>query len=150
VDGAKVNTSPQLQEIIARHKPGDRVTLKIRRHGADKMIPIELKNREGKTDMHVRERNEVFNTLGAEFEVIDPKTADKLDIDGGVKVSKLYPGKLRQQTDMRPGFIITAIDGKPVKKVEDVENALAKKEGGVLIEGVYEDTPGKMYYGFGM
>jgi len=42
------------------------------------------------------------------------------------------------------------VDGQKVKSVDELVNALENKEGGVLLEGVYEDIPGEYYYAFGM
>lgn len=44
---------------------------------------------------------------------------------------------------------LTSIDKKPVKSTEDITNALKKKSGGILIEGIYPNGL-KAYYGFGM
>lgn len=71
-------------------------------------------------------------------------------MDGGVRVVNLYPGLLRQSTQMRPGYIITHIDGKKVTDIKDLVAALESKKGGVMLEGIYEDMPGKQYYAFGL
>ena len=97
-----------------------------------------------------KEHKETLSILGAEFETLDKKVARKLDIAGGVKVEKLYAGKLRKYTDMREGFIITKVDGQKIKDLDDLADVLKKKKGGVMLEGVYEDIPGEYYYAFGM
>lgn len=150
IDGNEVNTAPELQEMIARHRPGDEVRLKIDRGGKMMEVKAELKNREGDTKFLAKNRKEIFNVLGAEFEDINKSLARKLDIAGGVKVTKLYPGKFMKHTEMREGFIITKVDGKVVKSAEELAKALENKKGGVLIEGVYEDIPGTYYYAFGL
>jgi hypothetical protein len=45
--------------------------------------------------------------------------------------------------------VITQIDKKPITSVKDIENALSRKKGGVLIEGVYPNR-NRAYYGFGL
>ncbi len=150
VDGKEITSSPELQEIIARHRPGDKVTVKVNRKGEIKTFEVVLNNRQGKVALVKKEKSEVLSVLGAEFETLDSKTAKKLDIEGGVRVKKLFPGKLRKHTDMREGFIITHVDKQPVKSVEELVKALENKKGGVLLEGVYEDLPGTFYYAFGM
>jgi serine protease Do len=150
INGNEVNTAPELQEMIARHRPGDAVRLKIDRGGKIMDVKAELKNREGETKFLAKNRKEIFNVLGAEFEDIDKSLARKLDIDGGVKVKILYAGKFMKHTEMREGFIITKVDGKAVKNTEELAKALENKKGGVLIEGVYEDIPGTYYYAFGL
>lgn len=150
VDGVAVSTSPELQGVIARHRPGEEVTLKIDRNGKETEIKVTLNNREGNTALASKDTREILKVLGAEFEDVDKDLAKKLDINGGVKVKKLYAGKLRKYTQMREGFIITAIDGKTVKSVDDLVDTLGKKKGGVMLEGVYEDIPGEYYYAFGL
>ncbi|OEJ98572.1 serine protease [Flavivirga aquatica] len=150
IDDKKVLTSPMLQGIIAEKRPGDKVTVTVIRDGKQKEINVVLENKKGSTKLKKKEHNEVLNMLGAELENLDKDVAKKLNIDGGVKVTELYAGKLRRQTQMRDGFIITHIDGRKVKDIEDVMKAIEDKEGGVMLEGVYEDMPGKYYYAFGL
>lgn len=150
IDGNDVRNSAELIGIVGRHRPGDKVTLKINRKGNVKEIPVTLKSLQGSSKLVAKETSGSLGMLGADFETVSRETADKLDIEGGVQVKKLFPGKLRQSTDMREGFIITKVDGKPVKSVEDLNKALEGKEGGVMVEGVYPDYPGVYYYAFGM
>lgn len=150
VDGNNVRNTAELIGIIGRHRPGDKVTLKINRKGSIKDVDVTLKNLQGDSQLAVKETTGALGMLGADFETIDKDLARKLDIDGGVQVKKLYPGKLRQSTDMREGFIVTKADGKAVKSVDDLNKALEGKKGGVMIEGVYPDYPGVYYYAFGL
>jgi serine protease Do len=150
IDGNEINTAPELVEIIARHRPGDEINLKISRDTKEINLKVELKNREGEAKFLAKNREEIFNVLGAEFEDIDNDVAKKLGIEGGVKVKSLYAGKLNKHTEMREGFIITKVDGQVIKNTEALAKALENKKGGVLIEGVYEDLPGTYYYAFGL
>lgn len=149
VNGKEIASAPELQELIARQRPGDNVKLKVARGSKELEVKAQLKNRDGETRYLANNRSEVFNVLGAEFESIDKKTADALQIDGGVRVKKLYPGKLSKHTEIREGFIITKVDKKEVRTEEDLARALRGKKGGVLLEGLYEDLPGTQYYAFG-
>lgn len=150
IDDIEVKTAPELQEIIARHRPGDKVNLKIAR--GDKMLDlkVELRNREGEAKFLAKNREEIFNVLGAEFEDVEKDVARKLDIEGGVRVKNLFAGKLTKHTEIREGFIITKVDGQLIKNTEELAKALENKKGGVLIEGVYEDLPGTYFYAFGL
>lgn len=150
VEDVRVTTSPRLQEIIAQHRPGDKLAIVVNRDGKEIDLKVVLENANGTTDITKKEHKEVLNFLGADFETLDKNEAKKLDIDGGVKVVNLYAGKLKQQTQMRTGFIITHIDGKKVTEVKDLVSTLQNKEGGVMLEGIYEGMPGKKYYAFGL
>lgn len=150
VDGAKIKSVPKLQELIGRHRPGDKVQLEINREGKEKEITIVLRNKDGQSELVAKEHKELLTILGADLEEINKKTAKRLDIKGGVKVKKLFAGKLKRYTDIREGFIITKISGKEVSSVDDLVAALTDKKGGIMVEGVYEDYPGDFFYAFGL
>jgi len=150
IDGNKVETSPELQQIVALHKPGDKVIISVDRNSKRKDIEVTLKNKEGNTEIVRKDKVDMLSTLGVELKAISSKEAKKLDIDGGVKVTRLYAGKLRKQTNMQEGFVITTVDGHAVKSVEDIVGLLKDKKGGVLLEGRYPNYPGEFYFAFGM
>ncbi len=150
VDNIEINSSPELQGVIARYRPGEKVKIKIYRNGREKEIIVTLNNREGNTSMLDKDTRAIIKVLGVELEKVDSKVAAKLEIDGGVKVKKLYSGKIRKYTQMRDGFIITKVNGKKVKSKDQLIDILENKEGGVMLEGIYEEIPGEYFYAFGM
>ena len=150
VNGLEVNNSSRLQELIAGFRPGDEVSITVNRNGQEKVFPVVLNNRAGNKELAINENQDVFRSLGAELVDVSDELADKLDINGGVQVRKLYPGILRQNTQIRPGFIITKVDGTKVNNLSDFTRIIEQKIGGVMLEGVYEDEPGTKYYAFGM
>jgi len=160
IDDREVGSVPELQETIGRHRPGDVVKVVVVRDGAEKAIEVTLKTLTGSTAVIPADENTSgsadasrdpldLKSLGADFEDISHQLAKKLDIDGGVRVKKLYVGKLQSQTDLREGFIITRANRKPIKNMQDLRNALVEGDG-ALIEGVYEDEKGRFFYGFGL
>lgn len=150
VNDAIIDSSPDLQAAIATYRPGDEITLTINRNNKPIDIKVTLINSEGNKSLIEKEYKEILTIIGADLKDIDKSTAQKLDIDHGVKVEKLYAGKLRKHTQMKEGFIITDIDGISVKSKDDLIQKLESKKGGVMLEGVYEDIPGKYYYAFGL
>lgn len=150
IEGKDINTSPQLQEQIARRRPGDKVQMTVNRDGKERTFDVTLKSRSGSTDIVAKETIDVFRDLGADFETLSKDKAKQLGIDGGVKVKKLYPGKIRKTTQMREGFIITKVDGQKITSVEKLADALQNKQGGVMLEGMYENDTSPHYYAFGM
>lgn len=146
----EVKTSPELQELIALKRPGDEVTLTINRDGIEKEFKVTLQNRIGSTKIKKKEHTKILNLLGAELEALEKEEVKKLGIENGVKITSLYAGKLRKFTQIREGFIITHIDGQRIESVDDVMNALEGKKGGIMLEGFYEDMPGKYYYAIGL
>lgn len=150
IDETPVKTSAELLEIIGRHHPGDKVALKVDRKGKEMDFLVTLRNQEGKEKIYERGTKEVLDILGVELEELDKETAKKLDIAGGLRITKLFSGKLKRHTNVKVGFIITKVDGKVFKTVDEFVKYLENKKGGVMVEGVYEDYPGTYYYAFGL
>lgn len=150
IDGNTIQSSPNLQEVIARHRPGDAVEVTVNRFGKEQTFKVVLNNRQGGQELVAKEKEEILTVLGADFETLDKETAKDLEIDGGVMIMRLYAGKLRKFTDVKEGFIITKVDGRKVTDVKDLIKALENKKGGVMLEGIYRDMPGEYYYAFGM
>jgi serine protease Do len=143
LDGTAIKSSSALIEYVGRKRPGDKIEVTVDRKGKLIVIPVTLKNREGKTTAVKREEKTEATSLGWGLEDVDSKVLKRMDIDGGVKVSSLNNGKIKRYTDMREGFIITHIDDIAVKSVKDVNDILKKKKAGDLltVAGVYEDYP---------
>jgi len=149
-EGMPTRTASKLQEVIALRRPGDEISLKVNRDGKELDFAVELNSSLGTKIVATRDKGELSSRLGAELQTLPEDVAQKLNIKGGVRVTQLFAGKLRRETNMRQGFIITKVDGRPVTSVEDVEKLLKNKTGGVMLEGIYEDQPGQHYYAFGL
>ena len=151
VNGKEVNSSPRLQELIAGYRPGDKVQIALNRSGSVKELGVTLKNTAGNMALVKRDESTLWNRLGAELQTLDGDKAASLGLEGGVEVTRLYPGKLRQETQMREGFIITHVNGLRVKTVEQLQGALESlQEGGVMLQGRYPDSEKAYYYAFGL
>lgn len=150
VEGTPVETSSKLLEIIGRHHPGDKVNIKVDRKGKKSNYTVTLRNQDGQEKMMERDSREILDILGIELKEIDRKTARKLEINNGLKVTKLLNGKLKRSTDIRENFIITRVNGNDVGTLSEFIEYLETLEGGVMLEGVYEDYPGNYYYAFGL
>lgn len=138
VGDVDVDNVPELQEQIGHYRPGDKVSVTIKRSGEEKLLAVTLRSKSGDKMISKAAKNEVFSILGATFE----------EVKGGVKITSLDAGKLRS-AGIKEGFIITSIDKKKVASLDDVKSALENKEGGVLIEGIYSNGM-KAYYAFGL
>jgi len=150
VSGIQVNTVPQLQEQISKYRPGNKVALVIWRGGKEKNIEVELKNKEGGTEIRDSESLAAasISSLGAEFVAPTESECKALRIQGGAKVASMTTGKLRG-AGVKNGFIITKVDGTLVNSPEDLTAILKQKTGGILLEGVYPNGT-RAYYGFGL
>jgi Do/DeqQ family serine protease len=148
IDGIKVNSTSELLEQIGQYRPGDKTKISVLRNGSEKDYMVTLKNKGGTTSVITQEDQDNIAKLGASFAPVSPETCNKLGISGGVQVSKLSDGVLKE-AGIKEGYIITEIDNKPVRTAKDIEDALNDKRGGVLIEGIYPNRT-RAYYGFGL
>lgn len=151
VDTMPVKTVPELLGQIGSHRPGDEVQVTVIRETTPIDILVRLKNKEGKEEIVRKEdKKALFEILGVELQSLTEKELEQLEMESGVVVTKLFKGKVQEQTDIKEGFIITKINDQFVYTVEEVQAALQGKEGGVLLEGKYPDTSGTYYYAFGL
>lgn len=145
VGSVKTNTVAQLQETIAKSRPGDEVEITYYRDGKYRKSKATLKNSMGTTKMLAKNEN-MLDLGGASLRALNDTELEKYELEGGVQVERLSAGKMRD-AKIREGFIITSIDNQPVRSIEDVSRILSGKRGqGTLIEGVYPNGE-KAYYG---
>lgn len=146
IDGNVIYSSPDLQERVARLRPGDKVKLTYKRDGKEKEVVVTLKgdesvksDKEGKSGGN-RSTAELYNKLGAGFIPANAQLKKKFNISSGVVVSEVRRDGLFAEYNVPKGFIITAINGKPVNNVDDVESALAYgKNDMIQLSGVTQD-----------
>lgn len=150
IDGVTISTSSKLLELVGRKRPGDEMLITVLRNGSDKKITVTLMNSSGNTSVVSKtESSTTLDRLGATFSDLTKAEKDKLKVQG-VKIDKLSAGLLRRYTDIEEGFIITRIDRQDINSVSELKKSLENKEGGLLIEGRYPDSPRKYYYGLGL
>lgn len=146
INNVPITSFPELQEQISQYGPGDKVNVDLIRDGDNTNIVVTLKNRNGNTNIMVKETNEVVKSLGVDLEDISSREADYYELTGGVRITNVRNGKIATQTRIREGFIITGIDDKKVKDGNDLARILKDREGeNVILEGFYPTYPNKIY-----
>lgn len=145
VNGVSVSSGPELQEQVARYKPGDKISVTYVRSGDEKTANLTLKNKAGNYQEVANTSSFDNITMGSELATIDKSLAQKNDITGGVQVKKLGDGPLKK-TRMQEGFIITSIDGEDVNSLDDFKKIINNAEGTVRLEGVYPGYEGSYGY----
>lgn len=135
IDNHAVNSVSELQEWVARNRPGESITVTFMRDGETQSVLTTLRNFEGGEE--VEEPKIEYELEGATFEDISYRNLTKLNIDGGVLIKHLSEGKWKK-AGIKEGFIITHIDKVPVDNVEDLNRTLNFKSGGILVEGIYQ------------
>mgnify|MGYP000004922130 CR=1 FL=1 len=149
VDGVTTLRNSELLEQLGRHRPGDIVNIEFERDGTTKTVSAELRNANGDTGVIRPEpKPESIVELGADFVGLDESTANRLNLRSGVTVADIRSGVIAERTRIRPGFIITKVNGQQVKSVPDFQRLIDKSESTISLEGVYPDALSRvMKYG---
>jgi Do/DeqQ family serine protease len=152
INSSAINSFPELQEQLSKYGPGEKVNVSLVRGNDKKNVVVLLKNQKGNTELIKKEVNETFTSLGIEAEELSTREAEYYQVDGGVRVTEVKNGKVFQQTRIREGFVITAVDDKKIVNYNDLAKILDDKKGkNVIIEGFYPSFPNKIYnYGLSL
>ena len=143
IDGQKVRNTSKLQELVAVHRPGDKVEVLLLRDGEEKTFMATLHNTGG--TIAIVERVVDMSIEGAVFEEVSQSEQGRLNIDGGVKLVEIGDGKW-EDTGLEEGFIITHVDKQKINSIDDLESTMAHKSGDrVVFLGVFPDGT-KSYY----
>ena len=134
INGNTVTSGSELQEQLSSFRPGDKVKVTYSRNGSENTVQVTLKNSAGNYDIVKPET--MLDKLGAELVTLDPKRAKELGLAGGVVVRKINEGALNDQTRMRDGFIITKVNGKDIKNLDDLKSQIGTRPD-VTIYGFY-------------
>lgn len=143
INGKKVRNSSQLQEIVAIHRPGDRVEVLLLRDGNEKTFNATLHNTGGTTA--VVEIVPELSIDGAIFEEVTNQERARLNVYGGAKLVEIDKGKWAD-AGIEAGFIVTHIDKEKITSVDQLKQVMATKSNErVIILGVFTDGT-KSYY----
>lgn len=142
VDGVAVNDSATFLEQIGKRRPGDEITLELRRGEKEITTKATLQNKAGETSLLSPESVDVEAVLGGQFETISEKSAKALDIRGGVQVVKIKQGGLLERARIKEGYIITHINDRQIRSIDDLARLTDKIRS---IDGVYPNGRASSY-----
>ena len=144
IDGQKIKSFGELQNIIAQKRPGDKITIKYLRNKKQMEKTLTLKNEQGNTKVV---KNADIDILGGQFRAITDQQKEHLNIGYGLEVLKVSGGKLKD-AGVPKGFIIQRINDQSIKSIDDlqkvVKEASTSKEPVLYIQGI--NTTGKKGY----
>lgn len=134
IDSHEVNSVSELQEWVARNRPGKEISVTFIRGDQKNIVKSRLKNSHGGEDFYERE---IRNSLhGAIFEEVPYGELLRLKLDGGVLLKTINEGKWKE-AGIKEDFVIAFIDKVSVDNLVDFNRILDYKRGGMLVEGFY-------------
>ena len=119
--GKKISKMSELQEQLARHKPGDKVTLKYIRDKKENTITLELRNTQGTTKV-VKDTD--VDQLGVKLRELTEQEKQEFRLQYGLMVTAVGNGKMKE-SGVTKGSVILQVNNKPMQSVEDWEKAVA-------------------------
>lgn len=145
IDGKEMNKMADLQEYLAKKRPGDKVSVSYLRDKKKASKTMTLKNEQGNTQV-VKKAD--LDVLGGNFRAITDGQKKQLNIGYGLEVLKVNSGKFKD-AGITKGFIIQRVNDTPVKTIEDLQNlvkeASTSRNPVLYIQGVYP-TGKKAYF----
>ncbi len=137
IDGQKIKSFGELQNVIAQKRPGDKITINYLRDKKKKEATLTLKNEQGNTKVV---KNADIDVLGGQFRAITDQQKEQLNIGYGLEVLKVSGGKLKD-AGVPKGFIIQRVNDQSIKSIEDlqkvVKDASTSKEPVLYVQGIY-------------
>ena len=143
VDGVEVSSGAELQGVISRYKPGDKVPVIYQRNGNEISTTVTLKNKAG--NFETVKADFALEALGADFATLDSRKAKEYGVPGGVVVKKINEGALNDQTRMKDGFVILKVNDKAVKSIEELKTVIGLEKN-ITISGFYPGYDGVYEY----
>lgn len=145
IDGQPVKKMAELQEFLAKKRPGDKVTITYLRNKHKGTTTLTLKNEQGNTKVV---KNADLDVLGANFKEITESQKKQLNINSGLEVLKVSNGKMKD-AGINRGFIIQKVNDNTVKTIDDlqkiVKESSTSKDPVLYIQGIYP-TGKKAYF----
>lgn len=143
INNKKIKDVSELQQVINRYRPGDEISVTVKRKGKEKQFDVTLRNTQGSTEIITG--GQILEELGAKFEKLSEQEMSRVGVSHGVKIVRLDEGML-SNAGIREGFIITYVEGKKVKSVQDIKSVFSQAPEGarVEVEGLYPG--GNMIY----
>ena len=120
IDNKTIKAMPELQEELAKHRPGDKVKVKLIRDKKEKSVDVELKNAQGNTKVV---KNVDMDLLGAAFKELPDELKRQLNLGYGLQVTGVTDGKMKD-AGIRKGVILLKANNQPLRKVTDLEDVL--------------------------
>lgn len=148
IEGRRINTLPEMLEILGRFRPGDEVEVSYYRDGEEFTTRSTLKNQLNTTDLVSVRKDRILTDLGFEVRDLLPAEERRLGQEGGVKVISIYRGSTIARTKMEPGYIITKMNEQAITSADQLVKMLEETRGRIFFEGHYEKYPGPWWYAF--
>lgn len=120
IDGKEIAKMSELQEQMAQHKPGDKVTITYVRNKKSHTETITLRNAQGNTKV-LKEVD--LDQLGVSMKELTSEEMKEMGVQYGLKISAIRKGKM-MSAGASKGTIILQVNDKKMTTVDEWEEAV--------------------------
>ena len=142
LDGASTGTFPELQEMIARNRPGDELDIEFMRDGVVQKSMVILQQK------IIRKLDPMMVEIGFELKDLNETEIAKFG-KSGAKVNSIYRESKIEATNMELDFIITSVNGDNVYTVNETLQTIKDLDAEIVeLGGFYPQFEGEYFYAF--
>ena len=136
IDDRDIRTTSELQEFVARKRPGDLIQVKFKRDGEVSVVDLTLMEKQNYVAAVTEEVTLTYEIEGAIFTEVSNDTKERLRIEGGVQMSKLGEGAWKE-AGIEEGFVITKVGDEDIDSLEELQQILDAKKRDFYVMGKY-------------
>ena len=136
-DGKKITKMSELQELLSKKRPGEKVTLTYLHNKSKHSKTVTLKNAQGNTKVI---KTADLDVLGASFRPVTEQQKKEFDLTFGLEVTKVEKGAIKS-AGIEQGFIMLYANDTPLKSLSDlqelVKSASTSQDPVLIIKGIW-------------
>ena len=136
-DGKKITKMSELQELLSKKRPGEKVTLTYLHNKSKHSKTVTLKNVQGNTKVI---KTADLDVLGASFRPVTEQQKKEFDLTFGLEVTKVEKGAIKSG-GIEQGFIMLYANDTPLKSLSDlqelVKSASTSQDPVLIIKGIW-------------
>jgi serine protease Do len=130
-NGKAVDTSSQLPPLVAATKPGTKAELEVWRGGKKETLGVAVGELQPEQVASAKQPTNEHGKLGLSVRPLNPQERKELGVSQGLLVEEASGPAAR--AGIRPGDVITSVNGTPVKSADELQRLVAKSKDTVAL-----------------
>jgi len=129
--GSSVESASQFRNLVAAHKPGEKVEMVVLRAGKREMLTAQMGKRPSAEELRSRQEpqkrpQEQSQHLGLVIQDLTAELAERyrLKDQAGVIITRVLPGSEAAEKGLQAGYMIKEINRQPIKNVNEFKDAV--------------------------
>lgn len=145
LEGEHVRSPGSLQSLVAQHQPNEKVILSVYRGGKEQDVTVKL----GEVPFHAEHTETVHKgadagRLGLALAEPGSDAAREMGVQAkGALVVRVDPMGPAARAGLRPGDVVTSVNGHSVERVEDLTKVLGDADAGSILTLKILDSAGQ-------